>query len=319
MPIKTYVVCPGGVTTGGPEVLHQLVSELRDAGRDAYISYFPFDKKFDVPLEYKKYNISQSKIEDESGNLVVLPESGTKISRKIHRASIAIWWLSIDNYYALPNALSFVPRVLTPMLGGLLIRRPFRSLRPFKHFAQSQYAIAHLRERGINAEFLGDYLNGAHASTSAKPKKERSTSAIAYNPKKGVQITNELIAQCPEWQFVPISRMTAPQVNELLSSTMLYVDFGHHPGRDRLPREAALAGCCVITGRRGAAGNNIDIAIPEEYKIDENGPDFIREFKRVASGVFGEFTIQAERFENYRQLISGERVEFAAAVSRLFV
>ncbi|MDM0075154.1 hypothetical protein QTH90_12220 [Variovorax sp. J2P1-59] len=318
MPTKTYVVCPGGVTTGGPEVLHQLVSELREAGRDAYICYFPFGKAFDVPPEYRKYNVLQSKIEDEPENLVILPESGTKISRRIRRASVAIWWLSVDNYYALPNILSFVPDALTRMVGGLLVRRPLRLLRPFRHFAQSQYAIEHLRERGIDAEFLGDYLNRAHASLPVKSDEGRRINAIAYNPKKGAQVTRQLIAQCPEWQFVPISGLSASEVNDLLSSTMLYIDFGHHPGRDRLPREAALAGCCVITGRKGAAENSVDIAIPEEYKIDETAPDFVQKFKRVASGVFGEFSNQSERFESYRKSISGDRLRFTAGVSRLF-
>ena len=31
------------------------------------------------------------------------------------------------------------------------------------------------------------------------------------------------------------------------------VDLGHHPGKDRLPREAALAGCVTVVGRAGAA------------------------------------------------------------------
>jgi len=45
-------------------------------------------------------------------------------------------------------------------------------------------------------------------------------------------------------------------------SRKLYVDFGKHPGKDRMPREAAVHGCCIITGRRGAAGNPFDIPIP---------------------------------------------------------
>ena len=102
------------------------------------------------------------------------------------------------------------------------------------------------------------------------------------------------------------------------SSTMLYVDFGHHPGRDRLPREAALAGCCVITGRKGAAGNSVDLAIPVEYKIDEMSLDFVQKFKRAASKILEEFPDESEKFESYRQLISTERRKFSAAVLRLF-
>jgi len=38
----------------------------------------------------------------------------------------------------------------------------------------------------------------------------------------------------------------------------VYIDFGHHPGQDRLPREAVQCGCVVITGKRGS-GNQINI------------------------------------------------------------
>lgn len=36
---KIYVVCPVSIVTGGAELLHQFVDELRRLGRDAYISY----------------------------------------------------------------------------------------------------------------------------------------------------------------------------------------------------------------------------------------------------------------------------------------
>ena len=40
----------------------------------------------------------------------------------------------------------------------------------------------------------------------------------------------------------------------------VYIDFGHHPGQDRLPREAVQCGCVVITGTRGS-GNQINTYI----------------------------------------------------------
>jgi len=48
---------------------------------------------------------------------------------------------------------------------------------------------------------------------------------------------------------------------------MMYIDFGTHPGKDRIPREAALRNCIVLTNRNGAADNNVDVPIPNEYKI----------------------------------------------------
>ena len=44
---------------------------------------------------------------------------------------------------------------------------------------------------------------------------------------------------------------------------------GNHPGKDRIPREAAYCGCCVITNRKGSAEYAEDVPIPEEYKISD--------------------------------------------------
>ena len=38
---------------------------------------------------------------------------------------------------------------------------------------------------------------------------------------------------------------------------------------DRIPREAALAGCIVITNHEGAAGFQSDVPINSKYKIEE--------------------------------------------------
>ena len=68
--------------------------------------------------------------------------------------------------------------------------------------------------------------------------------------------------------------MTPAQVRELLEQAKVYIDFGEFPGRERLPREAILSGCVVITGKRGASANDVDINIPAEFKfsLDDSVP-----------------------------------------------
>ena len=61
--------------------------------------------------------------------------------------------------------------------------------------------------------------------------------------------------------------MTEREVEDCLSQAKVYIDFGGHPGKDRIPREAALCGCCVVTGRRGAAGNDVEVPINQSYKL----------------------------------------------------
>lgn len=56
---------------------------------------------------------------------------------------------------------------------------------------------------------------------------------------------------------------------ETMEKAKVYIDFGHHPGKDRIPREAALCGCCVITNRKGSAHNAVDVPIPDSCKFDD--------------------------------------------------
>ena len=47
-----YVLCPGNVVTGGPELLHQLVDTLNCNGKNASIVYYPFDYAFYILIIY---------------------------------------------------------------------------------------------------------------------------------------------------------------------------------------------------------------------------------------------------------------------------
>jgi len=97
----------------------------------------------------------------------------------------------------------------------------------------------------------------------------------------------------------------------------LFVDFGSHPGKDRMPREAAILGCCIITGRRGAAANPLDIPIPDRYKFKDSRlliPRIVRAIRRVVA----EYDVRTEDFTSYRSAIRGERREFMLQVQEIF-
>ena len=141
---------------------------------------------------------------------------------------------------------------------------------------------------------------------------------IIYNPEKGRRHTERLRAANPDLDFIPVRNMTPQQVKELLAGAKLYIDFGHHPGKDRLPREAAMAGCCIITGRRGAAGNHVDIPIPEDYKLDEGRRDFPQAFRALATSIFDNFARHSRSFDGYREGIRNEPAEFERQVRAIF-
>jgi hypothetical protein len=98
----------------------------------------------------------------------------------------------------------------------------------------------------------------------------------------------------------------------------LYIDFGHHPGRDRMPREAAMHGCCLITGILGSAGNAIDLPIPKEYKLNSSQDDFVRSFGLLASDVMENFSRHWDIFSVYRKWLQDEPRIFRKQIADYF-
>jgi hypothetical protein len=108
------------------------------------------------------------------------------------------------------------------------------------------------------------------------------------------------------------------QLAEIFLSSKIYIDFGHHPGKDRLPREAAIHGCCVITGKNGSAQNSIDVNIPQECKFNERAPDFEESFGKLVEDIFNNFNNYFLRFGSYRATIALEQKEFDRQIMQAF-
>ena len=58
-----------------------------------------------------------------------------------------------------------------------------------------------------------------------------------------------------------------------LNQSKFFIDFGHHPGRDRIPREAVSQGSKVLIMKEGAAKNKLDVNINNDYKFTEYNLD----------------------------------------------
>lgn len=318
---KIFVICPGGLVTGGPELLHQLVSTLNDNGLDSNIIYTPFDEKKSIPKAYSKYNVKVATYEKamSSGNdIVVIPEILTGYSKYFRPSSVYIWWLSVDNYFedSTSSALTKVKNFIKRIIGHHNHKIEISRMTEFNHLTQSYYAKSFIESHGYNSKMLSDFLNDEHLTKNVNLDDKKDI--ICYNPKKGVEYTNLLRYNLTNFTFVPIQDMTANQVSELLDSAKVYVDFGNHPGKDRIPREAAMASCVVITGLQGSAGNNVDIPIDNKYKIDEKSELFVEEVNSLINEVFNDFESAHEDFYDYREKIMSEKEDFRNEVMSIF-
>lgn len=303
---KVFVCCPGDTVTGGPELLHQFVDKLRQQGADAQIMYYPFEEKFSTPSVYEHYNVPVADFasSDFNGATVVFPEVCTRFAKLFDKANVVVWWLSVDNYFG-PYSKSDLTIKIRHFQRALRGKKMFlSSMKKYHHMTQSEYAKIFLAKNNLPSTMLTDYLNDAHLKS--EPSLIERENIIAYNPKKGVEYTQVLIGSNPGVKFVPIENMSPQQVRELLSRSKAYIDFGTHPGKDRFPREAAMAGCCIITGKRGSAENNVDVPIPHKYKIDEKDPLLAEKFGVLIRSIFADFESHSREFDEYRHTIRQE-------------
>ncbi len=253
--MRVFIACIANFRTGGVEVLHQLAEQLMMRNIDTYLLYF--DKEFSmndpVPSVYQKYG---AKVVDEyldaEDSVFIVPESMLSVRNWCVKGKIVVWWLSIDNAWQI-DSKEFAKEDII-------------------HFAQSYYAKKYLMDKfRIESHYLSDYISSSITGYADGNRENSKRENICfYNPQKGYERVSELIARTNgRFLWVPLEGMEPEQMAQRLCTGKVYIDLGNHPGKDRIPREAAYCGCCVITNRKGSAEYAEDVPIPEEYKISD--------------------------------------------------
>lgn len=320
---KVYVVCPANVATGGPELLHQLVYKLNIFGIEAYMYYYNTKKGKDpVHDEYKIYNNRYvESIDDNKNNLLIVPEVKTDLLYKYKSVQKVIWWLSVDNYFKSINSDSLKNKIKN------LLKSVFYNYKPYKfdnngiyHLVQSEYARQFLLNKGVEDDqikYLSDYINPRFIKNTQNSMILKEN-IVAYNPQKGYEFTKKIIEKNKySFKFVPIVNMSRQQVAELLLKSKVYIDFGNHPGKDRIPREAAISNCCVIVGKRGSAKYYEDVPILEEFKFDFDEL-LINDILDKINDCIINYENNIKKFEGYRNFILSEEEKFEKDIKNIF-
>lgn len=325
-----YLICLANYATGGTEVIHQFAYKLGKLGfPKVRIFYLNRTKENPIHENFRKYRVSYcSDIEDRKENILIVPEIYTHILYEYKHIQKSIWWLSVDNYFLFKKVNGSIWHHLRKSLKEKRIILPKRSFsftdkgsEKIIHLYQSEYARLFLEENGVgsNKAFLSDYISPVFSNQAksilGNPSRANS---IIYNPFKGLAFTKKILEQRPDLNWVPIQKMSPEQVQELLSKSKVYLDFGHHPGKDRLPREAVLCGCCIITGKKGAAANPVDVPIPEEYKFDENTAQLSEILDRI-DYCLTHYSTAMHDFDAYRKKIASEEQVFEDCIKEIFI
>lgn len=298
---KFYVACPASFQTGGTEALHVLAFELRKLGVNAMMFYRDVTPEQDIIGErFKCFNIPYVfEIEDNSQNILIVPEIWPTLLEKFKKLQKIFWWLSVDNYFVgLKSQPTFFKKKINFKDSSIL------------HLAQSWYAWKFLEDKRVKRKaFLADYLRGDFFTKVPELTDKNRENIILYNPAKGIEITKQIIQNAPELNFAPLKEMTPIQIRDLCLKSKIYIDFGNHPGKDRFPREAAILGNIIITGNKGSAAFNEDIPILSCYKINQNKID-INYVVYLLKDCLKNYNKRIHDFSYYRQFIQLDKEKF---------
>jgi hypothetical protein len=284
-------------------------------------------------------------------------QEGISLLQHFKNMRKGVWFLSVDNYYLsrfitrrfglfviLINKISeflikrplldanitskkFLGKLVNKFKSRVLIDNKFKLMNKYDYkkdhtlklldfyMFQSHYAFEHFKE--LNPKYyLSDYLNKDFLKIRTDLSKKENI--VVYNPKKGFTFTEKIIKRAKDIQFIPLINMSREEVIKTLQRAKVYIDFGNHPGKDRIPREAAILGCCVITNKRGSAAFYEDVPIPDEYKFedrDENIPKIVDKIRDC----FDNYEERYKDFEYYREVARNGTQRFIENLRKIFV
>lgn len=299
--MRIKIAVPHNTVTAGIELLHQVASELNkydDVTADIW--YMVGLSETEIPSEYSCYqNMVNNDIHEE--DILLFPEIWAHCTNEpaFQGHKMLVYWESVDNYF------SHTPQDQWFKFGDETL-----------HISQTEYSNKFLADviKTDNVIEITDYVHDDFLNSDIKGKRNP---VVLYNPVKGLEYTEKIIQLAPDITFKPISGMVRTEIHDLMKHSMVWIDFGFFPGKDRLPREAGASGMCLITGKRGSAKFHKDMGIPEKYKIDNANYADLGEIIELIRDILDNFEDRQKQFASYRKRLKQEKEQFNAGISEL--
>lgn len=295
--MKVLMVCPAHVVTGGTESIHQFANELNTfKDMDVKIWYWGADLSNPRPVEYEKYNVDYIvRFPDDYKDVIIFPEiwANNVTNVKYKDCIKCIHWLGVNGYYW-----------HTPIeVQGLYLKQT-----DVIHLSQSEYATNHLLEHGVDKKKILHISDVPNSLFFEDYEEQPRNNVVLFNPAKMTDFQRVLMSRAREegLVFKPLENLTRDGVAQTMRRAKLYIEFGIWPGRERVPREAALSGCCVIASKLGCAKYYADVSLDEKWKFDidaSNIPSIIKTMKYILNN----YDICKGEFDSYKQSVIQDR------------
>lgn len=338
--LKIYIISPY-VKTGGPRSLHQLALTLQMKGLTSYVYYF--DNAEAKEAIYDDIDVPVANcIEDKKNNMIIVPEMYAEYLLEYKNVKKVIWWLSL--YFFKCNDLFWYTKAAIKRKGYSMLVYPialiyyyirnnsnFKNKKTFKkiednfdlffHLYNCEYVKKYLAEKSVKNEQMS-YLCGPLIKDYYRVDRElcitKKRNIVAINPSKVDRTILKLFKKGLKKmniELIEIKNMTTKEVKQTLLESKIYVDLGYFPGPERMPREAVSLYCNIVTTKIGAANNNVDVPIPEKYKVSIKRSN-ISSIVKLVCKMIDDYEMNIPDFDKYRDKVYSQIENFDTDLDR---
>ena len=305
--MEILLLCPSGVATGGTESIHRLCAALNELNHASKILYIGGNLDNPQPERYKDYKCDFiTSLPKEYSGAIIFPEiwANWVLCPEYKNCIPIVNWQGVDVYFWNTPAAD----------QGKYLHRP-----GVIHMTNCDYGMAFLKGQKLTPIKVCDRLEDEFFENYSKntPRKD----VILYNPTKIKQtpFQQAVISRCVTelgMKFLALEGFSKPELIQLYRQHKLYIDFGLFSGRERLPREAVLGGCCILTSNSGAAKYYEDNPIPDYYKVDIHSNPTMAMTKIL--DILKNYAERCVDFDEYRRRLVQDRDNYESDVRRLY-
>ena len=322
---KYYVFTPAKVCSGGPEALHQLAYYMRKLDMEVYTVYYTYSgfPKVQTIGRYMQYGVAvkaYDEIEDRVGNYVIAPENAPWCLNGFKKAKKCIWWLSVAYHDVKEGtAKERLMHLKRKALGQNVsnYRNVAFRLRNCWHLCGSKYAYEEVNKMfpGSLVKYLVEPISLDFLTMGNANLPNEREDVVLYNPSKPSAIMNELLKR-GKFNYVPLKGYSPKGLAERYKSAKLYVDFGLFGGPERMPKEAVYYGCNILVANHNAAANDFDVAIPQQYKVEDKTT--AEQIENHISDMLAQYKIQNADFRPFKEKVEHLEEGFLEQLVNIF-
>lgn len=345
---KFFVFCPGNIITGGPDALHQMVYYMNKHDIEAEIVYCDInDDDFEIPKQYQIYlnrAFTCNTAPITENDYIIVTETLIRYTEHFNPKGVIVWWLSVDNNLnktSLPHRLFFMitlpiryffqQNIYKNNFSNIVKYRWLNRRFTFKnesfiafHICASYYALDYVKKRSkrpvykciepISLLFLQNYKKMLADNIFSNIEKE---DIIIYNPVKSGVFVDKLKKYDKKHTYIKLEKLSQEELINYYQKAKIYIDFGPFPGAERMPKEAVLYNCCILTGKNGASAYYGDVPIKDEYKF----ADYNNQIDEIISKIdelLQNYESKISDFDDYKNTVLRLEENFENSLEEIF-